>query len=480
MLEASIPLSTALPLSGAAITLVCGPAPRRVVLYGLLGFLVCFHCVLVAAVADGGVLAVHIGDHPGGIAVTLAVDVFSALMLAATAALILLCVVFAASTGDERRPGFAPLVLILTAGASGVLTTSDLFNLFVFLEVALLPSYVLFMMSEAPQRRAAARVYITTSLLASTTFLFGVALVYGSAGTTNLAALSTAQVQAPAAVVLTALAVKSALAPFHGWVAQSYPYASVAVAALFSVLHTKLALYAIYRVYTLMLDGEPAYAAIAVGVSALSIAVGAVAALGSTAMRPILSFGLVSTNGYIALGAVLAGPSGLTAGVFYLLNAMVVKGALFTAAGAVEREYGTGRLAELTGVARRRPLMAVAFMVPALALAGMPPFSGFVAKFALVRAAFDAGRYTAAAIAAAASLVVLAAMMKIWRRAFVSDHEPGPPVTSARPTLMAVPLILGAATVVLGLGGEWLLGLCEQAGRGLAEPTRYVKAVLGP
>ncbi|WP_100444812.1 proton-conducting transporter transmembrane domain-containing protein [Glycomyces xiaoerkulensis] len=478
----TLPLAVAVPLlAAAALMPVRRPVVRRAVLFGVLSALSIYYAALVAAVADGSVLATAVGGWPGGVAITFAVDAFSALMLSATALATLLCAAFAAASGDDDRRWFAPLVLILTAGVAGALSTSDVFNLFVFLEVSLVPSYVLIMMSDDRRRRTAARVYITASLLASTLFVSGVALAYGTAGTTNLAALVPAEVRAAGAVLLTALAVKAALAPMHGWLAQSYPYASPAVAAMFSVLHTKVGLYAIYRVYTLMLDGDPAFGPVAVAVCALTMAVGAVAALGPGELRPILSFSMVSTNGYIALGAALSAPVGLAAGIFYLLNDVAVKGALFLSAGAVEHRHRTGRLAGLGGLARREPVVALAFLVPALSLAGMPPFSGFVAKFALVRAAMSEGRHFAAGVAVAASLLTLAAMVKIWQRAFVADPERArAPVAPVGFGLAAPALILGAVTVVLGPGGEWLLALCDVAGRGLADPTGYVEAVLGP
>ncbi|GAB3219705.1 Na+/H+ antiporter subunit D [Glycomyces halotolerans] len=485
MIAQAIPLAVAVPLiAAAALILVRGRVPRRIVLLGVLAALTAFYAVLVAAVADGTVLSVHVGGLPGGVAISFAVDAFSALMLSATSLVTFLCAVFAVAAGDADRRGFASLVLILTAGVAGVLSTADLFNLFVFLEVTLVPSYVLIMMSDERRRRAAAHVYITAGLLASTVFVAGVALAYGTAGTTNLAVLTFAEVQAAGTVLLLALAVKSALAPVHGWLAESYPYASPAVAAMFSALHTKLGLYAIYRLYTLMFDGTPAVASVAVAVCVFSIVVGALAAIAQSRMRRTLSFSMVSTNGYIALGAALAGPAGLAAGIFYLLNDMAIKAGLFLSVGAVEHRYGTGSLARLSGLVRREPLLALAFIVPALSLAGMPPFSGFVAKYALVHAAMGDGWHYAAAVVVAASLLTLAAMMLIWRRAYVADFEKTPaaarPIADAPLTLVTPALILAGVTVVLGIGGEWLLALCDVAGRGLADPSAYVEAVIGP
>jgi multicomponent Na+:H+ antiporter subunit D len=487
-----IPLSIAVPLAAAAVLAL---APGRVLLrrwtfLGTLAAMLAFHCLLLALTAGGELLVVHVAGWPGGIAISFAVDTFSALLLAATSLLSLLCAAFAVAAGDDERRMFAPLVLILAAGVAGVLATADLFNMFVFLEVMLMPSYVLISLSASRDRVPAGRIYVSLNLLTSTAFLIAVGLLYGTVGTTNLASLAGAAASSPlaaaaGALLLTALGVKSALVPVHGWLGRTYPSASPAVTALFSGLHTKISIYAIYRLYTLLFDGAAAFAWIGIAVCALSMAVGVLAAFGQGAMRPILAFHMVSQNGYIVLGAVLAGPVGAAAGIFYLLHHMMVKAGLFLAAGAVELRYGSGRLGDVGGLARREPLLAIAFFVPALSLAGMPPFSGFLAKYVLVSAAMDAGQYYAAAVAVAVGALTLASMMKIWQGAFIGKSKdettrPRGLIGDVPGTLVAPPLVLAGVTVALGLGGEWLLALCGQAAFGLADYSSYVEAVLGP
>jgi multicomponent Na+:H+ antiporter subunit D len=254
------------------------------------------------------------------------------------------------------------------------------------------------------------------------------------------------------------------------------------VTALFSGLHTKLGIYAIYRLYSLLYGGEARFAWIAAGVCVLSMTVGVLAAFGQRSMRSILAFHIVSQNGYITLGAVLLAPAGAAAGIFYLLHHMAVKASLFLSAGAIEHRYGTGRLASLGGLARREPLVAVAFIVPALSLAGMPPFSGFLAKYVLVRAAIGQGQYFAAVVAVAVGALTLASMVKIWQSVFIAepeddDRHAAPLLTAVPVGLVAPALTLAAVTVVLGLAGDWLLALCGQAGRGLTDYTTYAEAV---
>ncbi|GAB3652776.1 monovalent cation/H+ antiporter subunit D family protein [Glycomyces tarimensis] len=487
----SIPLSIALPLlaSGLLALLRRRQTLRRGVLLGTLGLLLAHHLALLVLVADGAVLATRIGDWPGGVAIAFIVDTFSALMLVATSLVALVCVGFALAAGEDERHMFAPLVLILAAGVTGVLVTGDLFNMFVFLEVTLMPSYVLISMSSDRARFTAGRVFLTLSLLTSTIFLLAVGLVYGTAGTIDLASLAGAATDSPllaaaGAVLLAALAVKSALVPVHGWLAETYPHAAPGVTALFSGLHTKIGIYAIYRLYTLLYDGAASFAWLAVAVCVLSMVVGALAAFGQGSMRPVLAFHMVSQNGYITLGAVLLAPVGAAAGIFYLLHHMMVKASLFLSVGAVEHRYGTGRLDSLGGLARREPLVALVFLIPALSLAGMPPFSGFIAKYVLVRAAVSQEQYVAAVAAVAVGLLTLASMAKIWQSAFIGDPKDdddrtGPLLTSIPVRLAVPPLALAAVTVALGLWGEWLLALCDQAARGLSDYASYVEAVNG-
>jgi multicomponent Na+:H+ antiporter subunit D len=230
-----MPLSVAVPLVAAALlAVVRRPArPRRIVLLGTLGLLLVHHVVLLVATADGTVLAARIGGWPGGVAITFVIDTFSALILVATSLLALVCVWFAVAAGEDERPLFAPLILVLVAGVAGVLLTGDLFNMFVFLEVALMPSYALMSMSSDRARFAAGRLFVSISLLTSTVFLIAVGLVYGIVGTVDLASLAGAAAGSPplaaaGAVLLAALAVKSALVPVHGWLAETYPHASPA------------------------------------------------------------------------------------------------------------------------------------------------------------------------------------------------------------------------------------------------------------
>lgn len=502
MIDALLPLFVASPLLAAGVGAFAGRHHRwpGVLLIVVLVVNLVGAATLVATTADGTILAHQVGGWPAGIAIPLVADAFSALMMTVAGGLTLVCALFALATGTGRNRLFAPLVLVLIAGVNGALSTADLFNLFVFIEVMLLPSYGLLVIARRGEGTVrsvvGSRLYVTFNLFVSTIFLAGVALVYGTAGTVNLAELAGAAedsdvVAAALAVCLFALAMKAAVVPVHGWLARAYPATSPAITALFSGLHTKVAIYAIYRIYAVTFEGDEQYLWVGVLLFSATMLVGVLGAVGEGRMRSILAFHMVSQIGYILLGVALFTQAGLTAGIFYLLHHMIVKASLFLSAGAIETRYGTDSLDELRGRVRSEPLLAIAFGIAALSLAGLPPFSGFVAKLTLITAAVENGQIVAVIIALVVSLITLLSMLKIFNVVFaptITRQSPTEPTRNqgvltvtrtVTPVLLAAPaLVLAAITLGLGLGAQGLLDLAGTAAAGLLDTTAYVEAVL--
>ncbi|WP_165988512.1 proton-conducting transporter membrane subunit [Streptomyces sp. YIM 98790] len=443
------------------------------------------------AVTGDDILTTRIGDWPAGMAIVFAADAFSALMLCTTALLVLVCLAFAAASGDDRKPVFAPLVLLCSGGTYGALLTADLFNLFVLLELMLMPSYVLLTMAGGRGRLTAGRIYVTISLLASTMLLAGLALVYGLTGTLNLGALAgaardSAAVAAAGAVVLLALAVKAAVVPLHGWLPRTYPETSPVITALFSGLLTKVALFAAIRIYAVVYDGDRAHLWLLLAAAWLTMVVGVLGAVGESAMRPILVFHMVSQVGYVLLGPALFTTDGLAAAIFYLVQYVLVKTALLLCAGAVETAYGTGRLDGVKGLAAREPLLTAAFVTAALSLAGLPPMSGFVAKLGLLRATALEQDWISLTVATAVSLLTLLSMLKIWSAVFAGPPDPPEPAPHrspaeaprpARPGLVLPAAALAAFSLILGAGGKPLLDVAQVAAAHLTDPADWIAAV---
>ena len=362
-LDSALTLFVAVPLLTAGVLTALTSRARLTlaVLFTVLVAQLTASVAAVAWVADGSVVAHQVALWMPGVSIPFVLDMFSALMLTVTSLLTLVCAAFAVPAGEAYRKFFAPLILLVTTGVNGALLTGDLFNFFVFVEVMLLPSYGLMMITRSGRVSlagvSASRLYISVNLLTSTILLIGVALIYGLVGTVNTAELHGAAtentgVAIASALVLFALGIKAAVVPVHGWLARAYPKMSPAVTALFSGLHTKVAIYAIYRVYAMLFDGDERYLWVGVVVFSATMLVGVLGAVGETAPRSILAFHMVSQIGYILLGVALFGPIGLTAGIFYLLHHMIVKASLFLAMGAVEVRYGPRRLGQLSGLAK--------------------------------------------------------------------------------------------------------------------------------
>ena len=493
----ALPLAVAIPLLGAA---VCAAVPGRWARRMIVGV-----CVVVvaavgiaglAATSDGQVVVTRMGGFPGPFAISFVADAFSSLMLVVFAVAAACCLAFAAAHGEDAAPRYHAAALALLAAAAGATLTADLFNLFVWIEVLLLASYVLLTTGSTARRVRAGAIYVATNFLGSTVFLLGVGLVYATAGTVNLGSLrgqaaSSDAVAIGGVLVLVALAVKAGLVPVHAWLPRAYPAAPAGVTALFSGTLTKVGIVAMYRVVWVLFDGGQALAPVLLGVAGLTMIVGVLGAVGRTSMRGILSFHMVSQMGYLVMALGLRSAAAIAAGVFFLAQYIGVKTGLFLTAGAVHAEQGTDELGELCGLARRRPWLAATFLVTALSLAGLPPFSGFVAKLALVRAALDQAGYWIAAVAVAVSLLTLLSMVKIWNGAFwgtpserdIADDDASPATASRRrrrtAALVAPASLLAVATLGLGLGAEGLWTLAERAARSLIDTTAYAGAVTG-
>lgn len=538
IVELFLPLFVGAPLLMGALLFVVPPKHPLQAIVGLVSLLAMLAgaVTLLAVTASGAVVAHQVALWPGGIAIPFAADTFSSLILVGASLVALISFQYMLVSGESRSPFIPALVLILMGGVAGALLTADLFNLFVFIEVMLLPSYGLLIFLSRRHNMAASRLYVVVNLLASTLFLAGVGLIYAVEGTVNLAALAGAG-ENPAtavatAVCLAAIAVKAAVFPVHGWLTRAYSFASPAVAALFSGLHTKVAVYIVYRISSVIYEGDSAWMTAILIVAALTLVVGALASLGERDIRPLLVFQMVSGIGFILVGVALFTPLGLTAGIVYMVHHIVVMGALLLTASAIEHTYGSGRLDRVAGLRTREHAVTAVFVIGALSLAGLPPFSGFVAKYALVLASADAGVVAVALLLVVVSLFVLMAMMKVWAEMFNGKRHADVEVLAAEErirtrqglwdtdpvnedevadeaaraiehreppwgiigvdddphehrgtrvsfSLILPALILAGISVALGVGGESLVALAEQASSGLLDTTEYVRAVIG-
>jgi multicomponent Na+:H+ antiporter subunit D len=430
------PLPVLLPLLGAAAALLVGGrhprAQRALSILVLAAVLAVSVALLVLADADGAD-AVSVGGWPVPLGIVLVVDRLSALMLVVAATVALGVLVFAvgqgAADGDEETPIsiFHPTFLVLIAGVANAFLAGDLFNLYVGFEILLTASYVLLTLGGSAPRIRAGITYIVVSLLSSLLFLAAIALVYASTGTVNMAQLALRLQELPdgtqlllQSVLLIAFCIKAAVFPLSAWLPDSYPTAPAPVTAVFAGLLTKVGVYAVIRTQTLLFPGG-ALDRVLMWAALATMIVGILGALAQTDIRRILSFTLVSHIGYMIFGISLASQAGLAGAIFYVVHHIAIQTTLFLVAGLVERQGGSTSVDRLGGLAVGSPLLAVLYFVPAMNLAGIPPFSGFIGKLGLLEAGIADGGWLPVVLVgggAVTSLLTLLAVSRVWNRAF--------------------------------------------------------------
>jgi multicomponent Na+:H+ antiporter subunit D len=445
---------------------------------------------IVRLTVAGEILVLPLGNWAPTVGIVWVVDALSAIMLALTAVTSFAMLLYASGSlrGFREAKYVYPLHQLLLVGINGSFVTGDLFNLFVMFEIMLLSSFALISLGARPRQMNQTFPYVLVNLVSSAVFLAGVGAVYGTAGTVNLAELSrriaTGELPgvfwAAIALVLLVFAVKTALVPVFFWLPDSYPEAPIPIAGLFAGLLTKVGVYTLYRSVPLVTGSEPGiFHALLVFIAAATMLIGVLGALGRNNIREILSFHIISQVGYMVFGLALYTPVAVAAGIFYIVHHIIVKTALFFAGGIAERVGGSGMLGGVSGVARTHPWVAVGFFIPAMALAGLPPFSGFWGKFFLIVAGFGVEAWAATTIAILVSLLTLASMMKIWTYAFwgAPQGQRDPAIGYDR-GMVGGTLLLAGLSVAIGIFAPPLFAYSEQAAAQLLAVTPYVDAVL--
>jgi multicomponent Na+:H+ antiporter subunit D len=285
---------------------------------------------------------------------------------------------------------------------------------------------------------------------------------------------------------LAAFGIKAALFPLFFWLPAAYHTPPVAVSAIFSGLLTKVGVYALIRVSTLVFTFEMGYFhSLLPVIAALTMITGVLGAAAQNEFRRILSFHIISQVGYMVMGLALQTRLALAGTIFYLVHHIIVKANLFLVSGAVQRLQGSFDLAQLGGLYRSNGKIALLFFIPAFSLAGFPPLSGFWAKMILIRASLDIEQYGLAVVAAVVGLLTVYSMTKIWTEAFwkpapQAGHSAVAMIGRKTSAWMLIPIAaLALLTIIIGFGAEFVFRFAEQAAAELKNPQYYVDAVLG-
>ncbi len=493
-MNALIPLPIVLPLLAAGLAIVVGRwrYVQRVISISTLVAVIGISVALLVRVDDEAILVHEAGGWPAPLGISLVVDRLTAIMLVVSSAMLLVVLLYAIGQRDVevRHVGFHPTYLVLAAGISASFITGDLFNLFVAFEMMLAASYVLITLGGRPDQVRAGMTYVVISLVSSALFITALALIYAATGTVNMADLSTRIPDLPDGVqvgfsllLIVVFGIKSAVFPLYFWLPDSYPTAPGPVTAIFAGLLTKVGVYALIRTQLLLFPLDARQGTILLVVAGFTMLVGVLGALAQDEMKRILSFHIVGQIGYMIFGLGLFTVAGISAVVFYIIQTILVKTNLFLVAGLVDRHAGSDRLSQVGGIVRTAPVIAAFFALPALSLAGIPPSSGFVGKFALLDAGVSVEQWTIVVVALVVSLLTLFSMSKIWSGVFWGDADERPAARPERRDHWWLMVAATGVTVVLSVAYVIWAGpiydLAARAAEDLLDPSIYVEAVLG-
>lgn len=455
---------------------------------------------LLARTLDGEVLVVQMAAWPAPYGISLVADGLSSLMLALSGVTGLLTVLFAGSSLQHpsrhgqgallnrarEALGAQALLQFLLMGVNMSFLTGDLFNLFVAFEVMLISSYGLLLLGgELPQLREGFK-YVLINLVSSAVFVLAAGMAYGLFGTLNMADIAQRvaahgpdpRITLVALLLALVFATKTALFPLGFWLPNSYPVPPAALSAFFAALLTKVGAYALIRTFTLLFPQEDGIRLTLLLLAAVTVPIGALGAIARQRWRHALAFGNVASVGYLVSGAFVGTEAGMAAALYYLVNSVLVVFALFLVAALAERIAGVGYRAE--GHLSFYPWLGVGFFVAAMALAGMPPTSGFIGKYAVIAALLEAGgtlRYLVAAGAVLSGFLLLYAVVQIWRGFFWGESDAVHRVALPRPMTALTGVAVGLV-VLLSLFSGPVYDAAGKIAAELAGNRAYLAAVL--
>ncbi len=433
-------LQVALPLAAAPLCLLLR-SPRlawtlaTLVSWSALGIAL----LLAQQVMQSGPLSYALGDWAAPLGIEYRIDAAGALMLLVITSIGALVMPFAyRSVQHELREDsialFYTCYLLCLTGLLGIVVTGDTFNLFVFLEISSLSSYVLISQGCSRRSLTAAYQYLVMGTIGATFILIGVGLLYMMTGTLNMADLAqrlpavtgTRTIRVAFAFITVGVSLKLALFPLHLWLPNAYAFAPSVVSVFIAATATKVGVYVLLRLFFTVFGAPFSFAAMHVGdilmvLAAAAMLIASVVAVFQNNIKRMLAYSSVAQIGYIVLGISLASAAGVAAGMIHLFNHALMKGALFMAMGSIFLRLGSVDIRDMQGLARHMPFTVAAFVVGGLCLVGVPLTTGFVSKWYLVEVALDSGRWPLAVLILASSLI---AVVYIWRVVEATCFQP--------------------------------------------------------
>jgi multicomponent Na+:H+ antiporter subunit D len=447
---------------------------------GLVSFAIT--AALLAAVLDGGPISYALGGWAPPFGIEYRVDVVNAFVLLIVSAINVLVLAYArtsvaAEVEAERLYLFYAVYQLNLTGLLGIAITGDAFNVFVFLEISSLSSYVLISLGKDRRALMAAFRYLILGTIGATFFVIGVGLLYAMTGTLNMADLAarlpavggTRTVLVGFAFIAIGMGLKAAIFPLHQWLPNAYCYAPSAVTTFLAATATKVSIYVLLRFAFTVFGSEtvigfaPTEAAVLV-VAVLGMLSASTVALFEADAKRLLAYSSVAQIGYMVLGIGLATVAGLTATLVHMFNHALIKGALFMALGAVFLRIGSVRVDDLAGLGKEMPWTMAAFVGGGLSLIGVPLTTGFISKWVLVEAVLSNGQWYLAAAILFASLLAIGYVWRVVEAAYFQPRPQGAPAIAEAPFSMLLPTwLLVAANIYFGIDSSLTLGVARRA-----------------
>ena len=491
-----IPFFVAIPLAGAFIISLMGKRIKNLPdLFGFLATLVLFLLSLVSIrfVNLYGTLVYSVGAWQIPIGIGMVLDGLSLFMLVTVNLLAFFIAIYSINYMEKftDKWKFYTLFLLMVAGMNGVIITGDMFNLFVFLEIAAVASYALVAFGTERHELEAAFKYAVMGTVGSLFILLGIALLYSYTSTLNMAdmarVLAGKDINSLTIMVsvlfIMGFGLKAALVPFHAWLPDAHPSAPAPISAMLSgILIKSLGVYTLCRVFYNVIGMNMTTSSILMFLGTVSMIVGGCLAIGQWDFKRLLAYSSISQIGYVVLGIGLGTPLGILGGLFHLFNHSVFKSLLFLNSGAVEYSTGTRNLQEMGGglVAKMR-LTGTTGFIASMSIAGVPPFNGFWSKLIIIIAAVQAGRLGYAFWAVLVSVLTLAMYMKVMKYAFFGGLREKWNQIKEVPFFMKISM--AALTLICLIGGILLLAgprgaFLQQATNVLLKGIEYASLVL--
>lgn len=445
---------------------------------------------LMYTVISQGSVILNTGGWEAPYAIVIVADPLSALLVLTTNLIALACVVYGFSSLSRKQEEyyFYTFYFMLISGVSGAFLTGDLFNLFVFFEVLLMASYALIVLGGSKAQLRESIKYALINLFSSILFVTTIAFLYSVVGTVNMAQIAQRVQEVDQTGILTTIgillffvfATKAALFPLYYWMPSPYTQPNPVVSALFGALLTKVGIYAILRTFTLMFTGNIELThQLLIWVAAFTLVFGAIGAMSTTNVKLIVAYNIIPAVGFMVLGIGAFNELALAGTIYYMITDMIIKAALFLMAGAIVYLAGTSDLREMRGLINQYPLLGWLLFISAFVLAGIPPFSGFIGKLAILQGGIQAGEIAVVIIGLLSSLLILLSIMRIFIRGFWGEKDESIVINKKAARNFTYPIaFLLAFSVLLGIGAEFFYPTVESISQYLMNPELYIESVL--